>query len=234
MKVSIIIPALNEGPRIVAAIERAWQAGGDEVIVVDGGSSDDTTGQAAAARCELVISPRGRARQQNAGAARATGDVLLFLHADNWLVAGGVDQIRRSLADPRVTFGCFRQRIEAAGVAYRLLEIGNLLRAACLRRPYGDQGIFVRRDVFAAVGGFADVPLMEDVLLAKSLVRRARPRVLRGPLYISPRRWQQRGIVRQTRHNWSLLLRAKCGVPLEQLAEEYAVTRVDQPPSETA
>ncbi|MEX2185247.1 MAG: TIGR04283 family arsenosugar biosynthesis glycosyltransferase [Pirellulales bacterium] len=228
MKVSVIIPALDEGLRIAQAIKRAWQAGGDEVIVVDGGSSDDTARQAAAANCQLVSSPRGRARQQNAGAAHASGDVLLFLHADNWLPAGGVDQIRRAMADPRVAFGGFRQRIEAVGIAYRLLEIGNLLRAACLRRPYGDQGIFVRRGLFEAVDGFPDVPLMEDVLLAKRLARQARPRVLRGPIFVSPRRWQRRGILPQTLHNWSLLLRAKCGVPLHRLAAEYHVSATDE------
>jgi rSAM/selenodomain-associated transferase 2 len=222
MKVSIIIPALNEQAIVAEAIERAWRAGGDEVIVVDGGSTDGTAARAAAEHCVLVASERGRARQQNAGAERATGDVLLFLHADNWLAEGGVEQIRRVLADRRVAFGCFRQRIEARGVAYRLLELGNLLRAACLRRPYGDQGIFVRREVFEAVGGFADVPLMEDVLLSKRLARNVRPRVLRGPLHVSPRRWQRHGVVGQTLQNWWLLLRAKRGAPLDRLAAEYS------------
>lgn len=222
MNVSIIIPVLNEAPLVAHAIDRAWRSGGDEVIVVDGGSTDATASIAAAANCRLVASPRGRAAQQNAGAARAAGDVLLFLHADNWLAEGGVDQIRRALADPRVVFGCFRQRIEARGFAYRLLELGNFLRAACACRPYGDQGIFIRRQVFEAVGGFPDVPLMEDVLLAKRLARSTRPRVLRGPIHVDPRRWRQRGIVRQTLHNWSLLLRAKCGVPLARLAAEYS------------
>lgn len=221
MRVSVIIPALDEAARIRQSIDRAWRAGADEVIVVDGGSRDGTADIAAATRCALVESPRGRARQQNAGAARATGNVLLFLHADNWLAAGAVDQIRRVLGDSRVAWGAFRQRIEAPGFAYRLLELGNWLRAACARRPYGDQGIFVRRTAFESVGRFPDVPLLEDVLLAGRLAKIGRPRVLRGPLYVSARRWRTRGIVWQTLHNWSLIARARLGTPLERLAAEY-------------
>ncbi|RIK75023.1 MAG: glycosyl transferase family 2 [Planctomycetota bacterium] len=221
MNVSVIIPALDEAARIRESIDRAWVAGADEVIVVDGGSRDGTADIAAAARCELVASRRGRARQQNAGAARATGGVLLFLHADNWLAAGAVDQVRRVLGDSRGAWGAFRQRIEAAGIGYRLLELSNWLRAACVRRPYGDQGIFVRRAAFEAVGGFPDVPLMEDVLLAKRLAALGRPRLLRGPLYVSARRWQARGVVRQTLQNWSLLARARLGARLDELAAEY-------------
>ncbi len=219
-RVSIIIPALNEAANIAAAIDRAWQAGAHEVIVVDGGSRDGTLEMAAGQHCVALEAPRGRGIQQNTGARQARGDVLLFLHADTWLAAGGVPQIVEALREPRVVAGAFRQSIDAPGVLYRLLERGNALHAHS-GRPYGDQGIFVRRDAFEHVGGFPEVRLLEDLLLARQLRRLGRLALLPGPLHVSARRWHRHGVVRQTLRNWRILAAAKLGVSPNRLAGLY-------------
>ncbi len=220
MRVSFIIPALNEAGGIAASIERAWATQPHEVIVVDGGSADGTLDIVQKHRCIALESPRGRGVQQNRGATVASGDVLLFLHADNWLDRAAVAQIETALADDRIVGGAFRQRIESPRWIYRWLEAGNNLRAR-LGRPYGDQGIFVRRDVFHSCGGFPEVPLMEDVLFTRKFRRRGKLTLLPGPVYVSPRRWEKHGVVRQTLRNWLLLLGLKLGVSPERLAEFY-------------
>lgn len=222
LRVSFIIPALNEAAHIERAVESAWAAGAAEVIVVDGGSEDATCELASAAGAHVLKSPRGRAVQQNTGAAAASGEVLLFQHADNRCAPASVDQIRAALADSRVLGGAFRQRIEADGLLFRLLEFGNALRVRLFRLPYGDQGIFLRREVFDRLGGFPEVPLLEDVLLMQSFRRLGRPVLLSGPHYVSPRRWQARGIVRQTLRNWGILLAHTCGASPERLAHFYS------------
>ena len=221
MKYSVIIPVLNEEATIAEAIERAWSAGAGEVIVCDGGSRDATVRRAAALPCRLIHSSPGRAVQQNAAAAAAVGDVLVFLHADCWLEPGGLEPIAAGLADGRTAGGAFRQRIDAAGLIYRLLERGNACRVRWLRLPYGDQGIFVRRDVFESLGRFPQIPLMEDVRFMRAFRRRWRPLLLPGPLHVSARRWQRSGPIRQTLRNWSLLAAEACGVPPDRLQRYY-------------
>ncbi len=218
MRVSVIIPMFNEADRIEAAIDHAWAAGAGEVIVVDGQSSDDSLALAKGCRCLATTAPRGRATQQNEGARRATGDVLLFLHADNHLAAGGISQITAALRDDRVLGGAFRQNIESDRRIYRLIEWGNALRVCWLRRPYGDQAIFMRREVFEQLGHFPEVNLMEDVLLMKAFSRTARPVLLDGPLYVSARRWQRHGAIRQTLRNWALVAALRLGVSPDRLA----------------
>lgn len=221
LRVSIIIPALNEEPLIGTAVEKARATRPHEIIVVDGGSRDATAEVAAELGALVVASPRGRGRQQNVGARLATGDVLLFIHADNWLDQRGLDQIQTSLADPKILGGAFRQQIEAAGRLYRWLEQGNAWRARRRGLPYGDQGIFLRRETFLQLGGFPDVELMEDLLLMRRFREIARPILLPGPLHVSPRRWQQHGIIRQTLRNWSLQMAQRLGVSPERLARFY-------------
>ena len=226
MNVSVVIPCLNERHTVPQAVSSAWAAGADEVIVVDGGSRDGTWQCLQRLPCRAVRGPRGRAVQQNLGARLAQGDVLLFLHADCRLRAGAADQARRVLARfEHVVAGAFRQRILAPGVAFRLLELGNAVRALWLQCPFGDQALFIRRRVFEHLGGFPLVPLMEDVLLSRAAARLGPLVLLSGPVLVSPRRWLRCGIVRQTLTNWRLLWGLWRKRPWEQLAAAYAPVR---------
>ena len=224
-QVSIIIPVLNEAARVAQAIDRAWAAGPLEVIVVDGGSNDGTYDIASREHCQLLRSKQGRGVQQNTGARHAQGSVLLFLHADTWLPPDGVQQLQQACRDPAVRVGCFRQRIDADGFAYRLLERGNAFRAQRLGLPYGDQGLFFRRSFFNELGGFPETALMEDWLLMRRARRRVRPVLLRGPLYVSARRWQRHGIVRQSLRNWMLIAAAVLGASPDRLVRFYRCDR---------
>jgi rSAM/selenodomain-associated transferase 2 len=170
----------------------------------------------------VIQSPPGRALQQNAGAAAARGPILLFQHADCWLAADSLRQIVRALNErPAAVAGAFRQRIAAQGPLYRLLEQGNAARVRWFGLAYGDQGIFVRRAIFEQIGGFAAVPLMEDVMLMRQLRRHGRPLLLPGPLHVSARRWRRQGVIRQTARNWCLLAAFFCGVSPASLARHY-------------
>lgn len=222
MKVSVIIPTLNEADIIELSIRRAWDCGASEVIVSDGGSADSTVEIASASNCQLIRSGRGRGIQLNAGAAIATGDVLLFLHADNWLAPSGCQQIQDCIS----RFGCpacgaFRQRIESQRKIYRLIESGNRLRVSLFSLAYGDQGIFVTRDLFNTVEGFPEIALMEDFSFSRRIRKHRRYRLLDGPLFISPRRWEHRGPVRQTILNWTMVVAYLSGASPERLANKY-------------
>ena len=221
LRVSFIIPALNESENITRAVTTALAAGAAEVIVADGGSDDDTVKLAVDAGAKVVTATRGRAMQQNAGAKAATGDVLLFQHADNWCGQDTVQQIQAALDDEAIHGGAFRQRIEASGWMFRLLEFGNSLRVKIRRMPFGDQAIFMRREVFEQLGGFPEVPLMEDVLLMRAFRKIAKPVLLDGPHHVSPRRWQRYGVIRQTLRNWRIQLAHRLGASPDDLARSY-------------
>ena len=225
MNISVIIPTLNEANSIGRAIDNALAGGAHEVLVVDGGSDDGTLDVVRDKACRLLECAPGRAAQQNLGARHASGEVLLFLHADNWLEPVGLSQIEAALADDDMLGGAFRQQIEAPGRLYRALERGNAWRAARLKLPYGDQGIFMRRETFEHLGGFPEVPIMEDLLLMRCFRRRFRGRtrlvLLPGPLHVSPRRWQRNGVIGQTARNWLLLSATLLGVSPHRLAAFY-------------
>lgn len=199
----------------------AWEAGADDVVVADGGSDDETMSIAEANEAQLVTTGRGRAIQMNAGAKIATGDTLLFLHADNRLEPAAIEQIRDALRDQNVQHGAFRQRIDAEGFMYRLLERGNAKRVLWRGCPYGDQAIFMRRAFFDSLGRFPEVKLMEDLLLMRQARRTAWPRLLDGPLHINARRWKRHGVLRQTLRNWSLLTAYQIGCSPDSLASYY-------------
>ncbi len=225
LRISAIIPTLNEQATIRKVIEATESAGIDEILIIDGGSTDDTAAIAASCSCRVLESSPGRATQMNLGARESTGDVLLFLHADNWLEPDAARQIHNALAHSDVAGGAFQQRIEADGMLYRWLEWGNARRVTGWQMPYGDQGLFVRRSIFNRLGGFQEVPLLEDVLLSRQLRSEGKIVLLRGPIYVSARRWQEHGVIRQTIRNWGILAAHRCGVSPKRLARYYALHR---------
>lgn len=223
-RVSVIIPTVNEESSVADAVESALKAGALEIIVADGGSEDATTDVARQAGASTVVtSERGRGAQLAAGAASASGEWLLFLHADNLLGSECLKQIQgtqiHSTAD--TDWGAFYQRIQNDALPYRLLEWGNAARVRLRKMPFGDQAMFVRRSVYESVGGFQPVPLMEDVELAMRLRRTSRPRLLPGPVLVDSRRWQRRGVIRQTARNWFIQAAYACGVSESTLASWY-------------
>jgi len=215
--VTVVIPALDEGPRIRAAVASA--AAEAEVIVVDGGSSDETVREAASAGARVITGPRGRASQMQAGAREARGDWLLFLHADTRLEAGWRDALLALTA--RFVGGAFRLRLDSPRARYRLIEAAVRLRCAAFALPYGDQAIFVRRGAFFGCGGFADVPILEDVDLVRRL-RRSGPLAFPAVHAVtSARRWEERGFLRTTILNWIVVVLGSAGFPRRRLARLY-------------
>lgn len=217
--ISVVIPTLNEAATIAQCIESARVAGATQIIVADGDSSDATVEIAqAAGASKIVLAKLGRGVQLNVGAAAATGDIVLFLHADNLLAPECLDQVCQR---PNAAWGAFRQSIDAPGFIYRAIERGNAWRVRVRRMPFGDQAIFVRRDTFHNQNGFADVPLMEDVEFSQRMRKVAKPMLLNGPVKISARRWQVNGVIRQTLRNWTIQLAFGLGTSPERLAAYY-------------
>ena len=201
----MVIPALEEEEQIAAAI-RSAVAPGVEVIVVDAGSRDATRQCARDAGAEVMTSPPGRARQLAAGASRARGDVIVFLHADTRLPSGFADSIRTALRAPGVVGGAFRFRFDQRTASLRLVEWGAHLRVALLGLPYGDQALFVRRCVLEKIGGVPDAPVMEDLDLVNAMRRQGRLARLQDPATTSARRYLAYGVARTAlRHTLAAL-----------------------------
>lgn len=219
---SVIIPALNESTAIAATLEslQALRAHRHELIVVDGGSSDDTAA-VAAARCDRVLqAERGRARQMNAGAAAARGELLWFVHADTLVPARALEALTAALAQGR-RWGRFDVRLSGTAPSLRLIAWAMNRRSCLTGVATGDQGIFVERALFEAVGGFPDIPLMEDVALCKRLRRHSRPACLPGPLVTSSRRWERDGVWRTVLLMWRLRLAYFLGADPRRLHRAY-------------
>jgi rSAM/selenodomain-associated transferase 2 len=224
MTVSVVIPTLNEEGRLGETLRRLRDERPHEILVADGGSTD-ATGRLAAAADRLLHSPRGRAAQMNHAAAHATGDVLLFLHADCTLESGALLAAEACLRRPGVAAGCFRMTVAAPGWAYRLIDAAATARVGLTGLAYGDQGLFVRRELFERVGGFPPLRLMEDVFLSRALRRHGRIVAAPRRIFVSPRRWERQGVVRQTLRNWALTALAAGGVHPDRLAAYYPAVR---------
>jgi rSAM/selenodomain-associated transferase 2 len=222
-KLSIIVPVLNEGEGIAAALDALsdLRSLGSEVIVVDGGSRDATIQRARLRADRVIAAPRGRASQMNAGAAKARGDVLLFLHADTRLPRAAEHMILDGLARSGRVWGRFNVKIE--GRSPLLLIVGWLMdvRSRLTGIATGDQAIFVRRDAFESVGGFAEIPLMEDIALSKRLKRVSRPLCVRECVVSSGRRWEQNGVLATILLMWRLRLAFFFGADPKELARQY-------------
>jgi len=223
MKISIIVPLLNEAPGLPALLDHLsrWRDRGCEVLIVDGGSSDGSPEQVLARGFTLLTAPRGRAGQMNAGAAKASGDLLLFLHADSRLPDDGVEQLRHvANASPDI-WGRFDVRIQGQPAMLRLIAGAMNLRSRLTGIATGDQAIFVGRELFERVGGFPDQPLMEDIELSDRLRALQRPLCPKGPVLTSGRRWERYGVWRTVLLMWQLRWAYWRGVPAAQLAGRY-------------
>lgn len=223
MQLSIIIPVLNEAAQIAATLAplQLLRAQGHEVIVVDGGSGDGTMECAQTLCDQLLNAPRGRARQMNAGALVAQGHVLWFLHADTLASATAADALVMALSQPRREWGRFDVRLSGSHLLLRVIENLMNLRSRCTGIATGDQGIFVCRYLFERLGGFPDIPLMEDIALSRLLKRQGAPACLRERLVTSSRRWEQHGVVRTIILMWRLRFAYWCGVSPDHLAVRY-------------
>jgi rSAM/selenodomain-associated transferase 2 len=224
VSVSVIIPTWNEEAYLGETLRQLRGQGPHEIIVADGGSTDATCHVARAAD-RLLQGPRGRAAQMNHGASHAGGDVLLFLHADCTLEAGALAAAEEALRGRGVAAGCFRMAVTAAAPVYRLIDACATARVRLTGLVYGDQGLFVRRDLFKRVGGFPPLRLMEDVYLSRALRRLGRVVVAPRRIFVSPRRWQRQGVLRQTLRNWALTALAAAGVHPDRLAAFYPAVR---------
>jgi rSAM/selenodomain-associated transferase 2 len=222
-RLSIIVPVLNEEAGIAAALQALsdLRSRGAEVMVVDGGSTDRTA-MLARPHCDrLIVAPRGRASQMNAGAAASHGDVLLFLHADTRLPADADRLIIDALAQHSRAWGRFDVRIAGRHPLFAPIAALMNLRSRVTAIATGDQAIFVDKAAFAAVGGFPDIALMEDIVLSKRLKRLSRPLCLKARALTSARRWEKHGVVRTILIMWRLRLAFFFGAEPDKLAARY-------------
>jgi rSAM/selenodomain-associated transferase 2 len=221
MKLSIILPALNEASGIVATLTalQPLRAAGHELIVVDGGSVDATALLASVDADQVINSARGRARQMNAGAAAASGDGLLFLHADTRLPAQADSLIQNALREG--LWGRFDVEISGRPAMLRLVAGMMNRRSRLTGNATGDQAMFMTRAAFDAAGGFPEQPLMEDIELSKRLKRLGPPACLRQQVVTSGRRWERYGVWRTILLMWRLRFDYWRGVPVERLAARY-------------
>jgi rSAM/selenodomain-associated transferase 2 len=226
MKLSVVVPTWNEAGNLEATL-RSLPAQA-EVVIVDGGSTDGTVEIARLSAARVLTCRKGRARQMHAGALEARGDTLLFLHADAVLAPGADEAIDGALSDPGILGGFFRLRIRSERLALRVIALGSNLRARLLQFPYGDQGLFVRRSVYEQVGGFPDVPFLEDVALIRMLRRRGRLRGLPLAISTGDRHWRELGILRTTLLDWTMVGLYCAGVSPSTLAPQYFRRRAVQ------
>ena len=226
MRLSVVIPTLNEEREIGATLDAIRLAAPTaEIIVADGGSVDRTLAVARSRGAHTLTASRGRAFQMNAGAAASEGDALAFVHADTMVPATFAFDIQGALANPEIVGGRFDIELDDSSFASWLL--GNLIsfRSRIMRSATGDQAIFVRRHVFVAMGGFTEINLCEDVDFARRLKRNGRVACLHSRVITSARRWRQNGMVRTILKMWLIKSLFLAGVSPEKLRRYYADVR---------
>jgi rSAM/selenodomain-associated transferase 2 len=223
--ISVIIPVLHEAERIDPLIKHLKQlrtAASPEIIVVDGADERDTLLAIREGGVVKIPSARGRARQMNAGAAAAGGNILLFLHADTRLPSCGLEKIADTMSRGRYSAGAFSFGFDGERRIFRITERYVSLRTRLTKIPFGDQAIFIGREYFEEIGGYLEIPVMEDVELMKRIKRRGDMIcILPEKVSTSPRRWEKEGILYCTLRNWALQLLFSVGVSPERLAKFY-------------
>ena len=220
-RITFVVPVLNEAAGIAASLEALapLRARGHEVIVVDGGSDDGTPEFARSRADRVLVAPRGRAQQMNAGARGAAGDALVFLHADVRLPRDADRMVLQALATR--LWGRFDVRLDSSRALLALVSAMMNLRSRLSGIATGDQTLFVRREAFERLGGYAQIPLMEDIELSSRLRRAGRPACLRAHVLASARRWEARGALRTIALMWRLRLAYFLGADPARLAERY-------------
>ncbi|MBD2511023.1 TIGR04283 family arsenosugar biosynthesis glycosyltransferase [Nostoc muscorum FACHB-395] len=216
-RISIIIPTLNEAENIKEAIVTTQPNTNIEVIIVDGGSKDNTIEIAQSLNVKVISSSPGRAVQMNAGAVAASGNILLFLHADTRLPTGFDDMIRTALEQPGIVAGAFKLRIDAPLLSLRWVEWGVNVRSHFCQMPYGDQAFFLTKEVFQQIGGFPELPIMEDFELIRRLKPIGRIVIIPTPVVTSARRWLQKGVFKTTLLNQIVIIAYLLGVSPERI-----------------
>ena len=220
-QISVIVPTLNESGALPTALASAARKPEVEVVVADGGSQDGTVEIARDWGCRVVSTSPGRARQMNRGAEKCQSEYLIFLHADTRLPKEFQGCVRETLADPKVAAGAFRLRIDGARGFLHLIEAGANRRSRYFQMPYGDQAIFLRTQLFREVGGYPDLPIMEDFELIRELRRRGRIALAPSSVLTSGRRWKDLGILRTTLVNQMVILAYLAGVQPNRIASWY-------------
>lgn len=219
MRLTVVVPTLNEAAHLMVSLASLPRDA--EVIVSDGGSTDETTSIAARAGAHVVTGAKGRAQQMNRGAEAAHGDTLLFLHADCSLGPNALDQIETALASEDVVGGAFRMSIANASWGLRWIAATSNARARYLKTPYGDQALFVRRSAFEELGGFPEIPFMEDVALVRKLKRAGDLVLVDETVTTGARHWSRLGPLATTLLNWSMVTLFLLGVSAERLEPWY-------------
>jgi rSAM/selenodomain-associated transferase 2 len=222
---SIIIPVLHESEIINTLLDSLRQLEWDEpfeIIVVDGSETQDTLQVIANTSVLKYTCPQGRGRQMNEGAAHATGDILVFLHADTFLQPNTLSLIQTTLENGRFVGGAFTLHIQPPTRFLRMIAAYSTLRSQISRVPYGDQVIFLRQPYFNAIGGYADIPLMEDVELMRRIKKKkGQIIILPTPVITSDRRWHQEGVLYTLLRDNTIIILYLCGVPAEKLIRFY-------------
>lgn len=222
LSLSVVIPVLNEASQIGEQLSylQPLRDSGAEIIVVDGGSSDETVALVTPMVDQVVVSPRGRAAQMNAGAAHATGEFLLFLHADTRLPESAADLALRWRCN-RISWGFFSLQLSSPRWQFRWVEWLINLRSRLTGIGTGDQALFVARELFMSIGGFPDIPLMEDIAICKKLKQLGRPLWQLGPVITSSRRWEEQGMGATILLMWRLRLAYFFGASPRSLVQKY-------------
>ena len=222
VKISVIIPVLNEAARLEKTILNLEANSDTEIIVVDGGSQDKTVELTKMLGVKLICySSAHRAQQLNLGAQSARGEILLFLHGDTLLPDGYQDMVKKALSEPEIIAGAFELSIEGQMPSLRFIEKMVNWRSRFFSLPYGDQGIFLNASIFKQIGGFSDFPIMEDFELVQRLKSQGKITIIPAQVITSGRRWQRLGIWQTTLINQLIVIGYFLGVPPLQLAKWY-------------